>query len=234
MKKAFVWALTAISLLLVFTGAAWAAPLAPDYTKVGVKVGDVAIYRYSSGLPQNKTRLLVYGIVGSLVTFNYTLYNPDGSVASYGQPTIDVVTGAGAYYFLIAANLTTSDPVYSGWPIAINETTQMVVAGALRTVNHIICLGGSLNAYWDRATGLMTELHLGPPPASQAIESSRDEHHSERVLLWQNYTLLSTTAWSPDTVPSLFNMTTIALIEGVVIIVLVIVLIVLASRRRGR
>jgi hypothetical protein len=101
-----------------------------------------------------------------------------------------------------------ADPVYLGSVWTINETIQMVAAGALRVINHGDF--GSYNFYWDQVTGLVTQ----------------------SFSYGTNYTLLSTTAWAPDTVPSLFNMTTIVLIEGVVIIVLVIALIVLASRRR--
>jgi len=212
MREASVSALAVLGILLILSVAS-ATPQAPDY-KVGVKVGDIAIYRLSHELaPWNKSRTLVHGILGPVVTFNLTVYNPDGSVASHTQYTINVATGIGTGFFLIAGNLTTGDLIYPIGTMVINETIQMMVAGALRTVNHANYYGGLLNAYWDQVTGLMTEFRYHPG-------------------YWQNYTLLSTTAWAPDTVPSLLNMTTIALIEGVVIIMLVIALIVLASRRR--
>jgi hypothetical protein len=216
MKKTCASALAVFSLLLVLSAAS-ATPLAPDYSKVGVKVGDTATYRSSFTTEiWNKTKLLVYGIVGTVVYLNYTNYNPDGSPTPTGQWTIDVLAGSFLLFgFLIAGNLTAGNPFYSGCPWAINGTSQMVVGGALRTVNHANYNGGGFNVYWDQATGLMTELHLS-------------------FMGWQNYTLLSTTAWAPDTVPSLLNMTTIALIEGVVIIVLAIALVVVASRRRKR
>jgi len=214
MNKAYVSALAVFSLLLVLSAAS-ATPLAPDYTKVGVRVGDVAIYRGSfSAQPWNKTKILVYGIVGTVVTLNYTNYFPNGSIATEGQIVADINAGSTlSAAYLTASNLTTGDPIYAGATETINQTTQMTVAGALRTINHASYYGGMFNAYWDQATGLMTELHLW-------------------FFVWGNYTLLSTTAWAPDTVPSLLNMTTIALIEGIVIIALVIAIIYVASRRR--
>jgi hypothetical protein len=215
MKRTFVSIVAVLSLLLVFSAVS-ATPLAPDYTKVGVKVGQTAIYRSSfTGQPWNKTKILVYGIIGTVVYLNQTNYMPDGvTIGSQGQTIVDVLAGSFlGYAFLIAANLTTGDALYSGAPETINETTQMVVAGALRTINHGSYYGGLFDAYWDKATGLMTQLNLW-------------------FLAWGNFSLLSTTAWAPDTVPSLLNMTTIALIEGVVIIVLIVAVIVVASRRR--
>jgi hypothetical protein len=211
MRKTFASTLAVFSLLLVVSAAS-ATPLTVDYTKVGVKVGDVAIYRSSfTAGPWNKTEILVYGIVGTVVTLNYTDYNPDGSIGNQGQVVFDIYAGSFLLYrYLIAGNLTTGDPLYSGAPITINETSQMVVAGALRTINHANYNGGMFNAYWDQATGLMTEAQVW-------------------FFAWENYSLLSTTAWAPDT---LLNMTTIALIEGIVIIILVIALVIVASRRR--
>lgn len=214
MKKAYASALAVLSLLLVLSAVS-ATPLAPDYTKVGVKVGDTAIYRSSFTLaPWNKTKILVYGIVGTVVTLNNTDYYPNGTIGNQGQMVCDVYAGSFlVFVYLIAGNLTTGNPLYSGSTFTINETSQIVVAGALRTVNHGYYSGGILDIYWDQVTGLMTQLHLF-------------------FFGWANYTLLSTTAWGPDTVPSLLNMTTIALIEGVVIIALVIALVIVASRRR--
>jgi hypothetical protein len=207
-----VSALVVLCALLIVPVAS-ASPLTPDYAKVGVKVGDVAIYRLISSSPQNKSQLLVYGILGTVVTFNITYYNSDGSVFSRGQFTINIKTGAGAAYWLTAADLTTGDPVYSGWASgSIGETIQMMVAGALRTINHG-SLGDIYDVYWDRITGLVTGYYQSGSG---------------------NYTLLSTTAWAPDTVPSLLNMTTIVLVEGLVIIILVVVLIGVASRRKRR
>jgi hypothetical protein len=214
MNRTYISALAVFSLLLVLSAAS-ATPLAPDYTKVGVKVGDVAIYQSSfTTQPWNKTEYLVYGIVGTAITLNYTNYFPNGTIASEGQTSGDINAGNIFFAaFLTAANLTTGDALYSGATVTINETSQMTVAGALRTINHAYYYSGAFNAYWDQATGLMTQLNLW-------------------FFVWQNYTLLSTTAWTPDTAPSLFNLTTIAVIEGVVIIILVIAVIVVASRRK--
>jgi len=212
LKKTYLSALAALSIFLVLSAAS-AAPLAPDYTKVGVKLGDTADYRTSFTVTTwNRTHILVYGIVGTVITLNYTFYDPSGTVGSSGQMVGDIYNGAGSIVdYLIAADLTALNPIYVGAAEAINDTSQMTVAGALRTINHIDYYGGFFEAYWDQATGLMTELHL------------------MTFVGWMNHTLLSTTAWSA---PSLLNMTTIALVEGIVIIVLLIALIVVASRRR--
>jgi hypothetical protein len=216
MRNVLVSTLAILSLLLMVSAPS-ATPLAPDYTRVGVKLGDSAIYRISDSIyPYNKTRIVVHGILGPVVTLNRTFYNPDGSIWGQSQIPTDLITGIGLGIMLIAANLTTNDPIHSGDTIAVNETIQIVVTGALRTVNHANYYGGHLDGYWDKATGLVTELRWSP-----------GGH-------WMNYTLLSTTAWAPDTVPSLLNMTTIVLVEGVVIVVLVIALIVLATRPRRR
>lgn len=211
MQKTYVSVLAGLSLLLVLSAAS-ATPLAPDYRKVGVKIGDAAIYESSfTAESWDETHISVYGIVGSVVTFNVTWYEPSGAVGASGLLAGDIYIGGNSIFnFLIAADLATSDPIWSEADEAINDTILVVVGGVLRTVNHLRYYGGEFEGYWDAATGLMIELRL----------FSRNR--------WVNYTLLSTTAWSPL---SLWNMTTVALIEGVVIVVLAIALIVVVVKR---
>jgi hypothetical protein len=215
-ERRSVLALAALCVLLVVSRAS-AAPLAPDYTQVGVKVGDTTIYRVSNEVePANKSRIVVHEIVGPVVTLNFTLYLPDGSVIMHEQQPTDLRTGSGITYFLLAANLAAGDPMYSTpHSMTINDTVLMLVGGALRAVNHARYPAAGLEGYWDRLTGVCTQLHRSG-------------------AWWVNYTLLSTTAWAPDAVPSLLTTTVIALIAGIVIIVPVIALMVLRTRPRKR
>lgn len=161
MKNGSLSALAALCLLLVVSGAA-AAPLAPDYTKVGVKVGDTTIYRVRHTVqPANKSRIVVHEILGPVVTLNRTLYLPDGSVIMHEQQPTDLRTGTGITYFLLAANLAAGDPMYSiPHSMAINDTVLMLVGGALRVINQARYPAAGLEGYWDRLSGVCTELHF--------------------------------------------------------------------------
>jgi hypothetical protein len=185
MKYASACCILAIVAVLI-VGSMSRSPLclAADYTKVGLAVGNTADYATSASYQTyNKTHLLIYGIVGTLIYGNYTDYNIDGSVNDTYQIVADVL--AGGYYTytrFIAANLTAGDPVYSSASMTINETIQMNVSGIQRSVNHLNIPSGYLDVYWDQATGLMTKLNLW-------------------LFGWLNMTLISTDAWSPVTPP---------------------------------
>jgi hypothetical protein len=192
MRKSLVYGLAMISVLLFLT-VTYNPVAAADYTKVGVKIGDTATYKTGISLATyNKTTYLIYGIVGSVVTINETDYNPDGSVNGKTQDQVDVYNGAGSsllytWAYLIASGLQAYDPVYSGATYKINDTGYMVVCGANRSVNHMRADGGNTEAWWDRQTGLIVKL----------VWST--------FLGWFNYTMMSTTAWSP-TPPVLSNL----------------------------
>lgn len=78
-KKFYGLALLSILIILTFTfRPSWAA----DYSKVGVRVGDTADYdaqiAYKSS-DVTRLNVLVYGIVGTMVTLNITYYFRNGT-----------------------------------------------------------------------------------------------------------------------------------------------------------
>jgi hypothetical protein len=186
MKLASRYSIVAVLLVLL----AWSANcthtcMAADYTKVGVKLGNVADYETGvSYAAYNRTQMLVYGIVGAVITLNFTVYNRDGTINQtfqiVGDPSIG---GYPIFLYLIAANLTAGDPIYPWAAWTINETVTMTVAGTSRTVNHLYLPDGSFEAYWDKETGLMTKLN------------------AFLYVAWYNYTMISTDAWSIVTPP---------------------------------
>lgn len=98
--------------------------------------------------------------------------------------TGDIFGGSNLIYsFFIAANLTVGDPIYSGASILVDDTFTMTFAGAPREVNHFLSPDGLFEAYWDKATGLMTKLN------------------ALFLFAWYNYTIKSTDAWMPALLP---------------------------------
>lgn len=219
MRNRLVSTLAILSLLLVVSAAS-ATPLAPDYTKVGVSVGDMAVYHavfYDNPDYVNKTTIEFYGIVGTVVTVHWKWYAPSGVEVASGVLAGDISDGSGTtmYLFLVTPGLMVNDAIYDGAGFTIQDTAQMTVAGASRTINHMRQFGGSPELYWDQLTGLTTE------------------RHTYQYGYWINWTLISTTAWQPYTPPSLFNIRTVALILVVVVCVLIVAL-VYVVRRRGK
>jgi hypothetical protein len=181
MKKSLVYGLAVISVLLLLT-VTYNPVAAADYTNVGVKIGDTSTYHFSyDSSTDNKSTLLVWGIIGTYVTLNETHYHPDGSVDFTSQWFPDVYAGSVFdWLFLIASGLQKDDLVYHNAPdYKINDTSHMILGGANRSVNHLRTSDGLIEVWWDRQTGLMTKLNLWLYTA------------------WWNYTLISTTAWSP-------------------------------------
>lgn len=190
MKVMFRYVILAVLLALLTMLANCTSASAADYTKVGVKVGDIADYKTSTDWgTYNRTHLLVYGVVGTVVYLNFTDYNTDGTVNNTRQIMGDILIGTWPIYlYLTAANLTAGDPIWSGSWAKINETITMTVAGASRTVNHLRTRAssqmpdGTFEVYWDKETGLMTKLNVW-------------------YFGWINMTIISTDAWSIVTPP---------------------------------
>jgi hypothetical protein len=216
LRKNLAYALALLSILLVLTASARSVAAA-DYTKVGVKVGDTATYRLSetSGT-ENKSTILVWGMIGSVVALNETDYTPAGAVNYKVTYYIDIYAGSlSLYWYLIASNLAKGDEVYHGSTgLYINDTTWMIVAGVNRTVNYISLMSGLWESWLDKGTGLMVKFNFW-------------------FLGWKNYTMISTTAFAPASPPSLFSngWALIAIGEGVLILIL-IVLLALRGRKR--
>ena len=206
--------LAALTILFVLSATINTAP-AVNYTKIGVQVGDTAVYHASfTGSNANKTVMLVYGIVGTQVYLNLTNYFPNGTVAYKTQIITDTQAGSFlGWLYLIAANLTTNDPVYSGSTYMINGTKSVNIVGT-RTVDVLNITGGYLFAYWDKTLGIMVKLNFW-------------------FFGWSNYTLVSFTSPGAPAAPSGISLTTIAVIgEGAVIILLLVYIVI--SRRGGK
>jgi len=185
MKLAFKYEVPLILLVLLALLANCTRASAADYEKVGVKLGNTADYDTSlTSHAYNRTHILVYGIVGTLVYLNFTYYFPNGTVGDEYQWIGDVFAGVPNYFYvyLLAANLTAGDPIYSGASMTINETVTMTFAGTPRTVNHLLLTSWPLEAYWDKATGLIAKLNFW-------------------LLGWINMTIISTDVWSTVTPP---------------------------------
>jgi hypothetical protein len=215
LKRKMAIALATLSIILVLT-ATTSSAMAANYSKLGVQVGDYAVYKSSlTGSTVNKTVMLIYGIVGTTVYLNFTDYLPNGAIADKSQIILDTVAGSFAgWAYITASNLTAHDPVYSGAIYKINETKSMTIGGAARTVNHMNFTGWGvyLDAYWDKTLGIMVKLNFF------------------LWIGWMNYTMISFT--SPGAPPGgLSTMTLVAIGEGVVIVLLLVYIVV---SRRGK
>jgi hypothetical protein len=195
---------------------------ATDYTKVGVKVGDTADYKTASSVSSdNKTRIYVIYISGTIVTADYMSFFPNGTLHSSTSWTGNISSYEYPIYLvLLAAGLKTGDHLGTD-PSSptIDVNTTLNTAGTSRLANHAhatsylgVLLLSYLDAYWDQQTGLLIQGNFFA------------------LGLWLNFTLISTTVFSSG---SALNTSTIALVEGVVIVVLVIAM-VLVARRGGK
>jgi hypothetical protein len=216
LKKSLTYSLVALSILLVLSASTNSAR-AENYNFVGVKLGDTATYRLSqTGTTDNKTTVLVYGIVGSLVYLNFTNYTPSGTVDTKNQILEDVYTGGIFCVYLIAGNLSKNDGLYHGSTgLWINDTTSMIISGVNRTVNHSRLPSGLEEVWWDKETGLMVKANIW-------------------VLVWINYTMVSTTAWSSSPPSGLSTTTLLALGEGAIILLLLVYIVVVRRGSRKR
>jgi hypothetical protein len=102
-------------------------------------------------------------------------------------------------------------------PYVINETTSMLVAGAVRTVNHLRIAADNYGAgdyhpdiYWDKATGVLVKANI------------------LRYSTWTNITMLSTNMWSNG------DWTTLLLIGGGVALVIAVACLVASVIRKRR
>nr|MDO8098728.1 hypothetical protein [Candidatus Njordarchaeota archaeon] len=178
---------------------------------------DTADYSIAFSMEENATKLhlFVYGIVGTTVTLNMSYTFNNGSTSKPEQATGDIATGAGdiIYLFLIAKDLTTNDPIYSGSSYKINHTETMTVAGASRTACHLNLTGGFTpgNLWWDQQTGIVVKSNF-----------------LLWIFGWFNMTLTATSLWSAG----LFGLswTTLAIIGGAAVVLIAVIAIVLRRR----
>jgi hypothetical protein len=81
--------------------------------------------------------------------------------------TGDISTGSNnTWWYLIAANLSTNDPICNESVYRINETITMTILGVSRLVNHLAYNDSSApgeywhgDYYWDKETGLVVEIY---------------------------------------------------------------------------
>jgi hypothetical protein len=224
-KRKLLAAFALLSILLA-SSALLTPSKAADYTKIGVKIGDNSTYSFTLVNSTINVRAdfssYVKNVTGTLVTLNFTYYNPGGSVNTtllFGP--FNVSTGEGGIgFFLICANLSAHDPVNVLPSVpSINETVSMVAAGVTRTVNHLnMSIGATrFNVWWDKPTGLMVKLTAIGPASLPGLG---------------NFTLTSTSLWSLGGLP--ITTTTLLIIGVGAIIVVVGVAVVLHGRGKGK
>lgn len=191
-----------------------------NYPKIGVKIGDYADYSYtfwfngSYHTPFDWYRILVANIsLSSIPGYTELSIEFDGHFANgtwYSPWTghLDlsnnsVLTGGVVddIMWIVPADLVNGQLV--SIPYVINETTSMLVAGAVRTVNHLRIAADNFGAgdyhpdiYWDKATGVLVKANI------------------LRHNTWTNLTMLSTNMWSNG------DWTTLLLISGGVALVI--------------
>jgi hypothetical protein len=211
-KLAFSLALLAILMIVSATS----MPTQAVTYQLGVSAGNTADYTASiTGLTNvTKAHLSVHNATGTVAGLDLSFYCSNGSLAKGENISakVDVTSTNGSdlgFLFLIAKNLTATNPVYPTATLVINQTTSLTVAGASRTVNRL-ALGNS-SFYWDQATGITVEMNL-------------------KIVGWFNLSMTATNMWSSPLGFLSSNMTTILII--VVIVVIVIVAAVVLLRRR--
>jgi hypothetical protein len=243
-KRESIVGLALISMILVLSVATFSTRVtATDFSKVGVKSGDWANYLYTMANASTEYTIRetvnFTNVAGNTVTLNWTVYNINGTkrgsqvfvgnvsttlatfyVQGFGNMTAPVM-----FEYIIPANLSAHDPIYSGAPYTINETVPMVVANLSRQVNHLnvtqiapeyqTLLNMSINIYWDRETGITVAEDLYSPTTSMR----------------NNMTLTSTSLWHQT---SGLTLQQVLLIGGGVIAIAVVVSAVLVIQRHRR
>jgi hypothetical protein len=211
MRKRMIAVLGLLSMVLLVTD--MCNPASAATYAVGVKINDTADYTVSAtGANYTTAHFYVYGIVGTTVTLNMTFYDNTSTNVGSVDITGDITIGSGSIWcFLIGRNLNATDPVFSGSVVTINETVQMSFAGASRQCNHLSASGGSINVYWDKATGIMAKINL-------------------HTMGWLNMSMTATSLWSGG----LFGLSTTTLIIIAVAGVVIVAAIVLVARRGGK
>ena len=115
----------------------------------------------------------IQSIDGTNVTISALLHYTNGTEDTE-VGSVDVGTGDGNMsLFLVAANLNVGDPVYSTGDYSgftINETVPMTYPQGQRDTNHVnvtmqesdpyFNLSLSMNMYWDKATGVLTQMSI--------------------------------------------------------------------------
>jgi hypothetical protein len=180
MSKRLV-SISALLLMLLLCSILSAPSAAADYSKLGVKQGDISYYTFTAAsiAPGTTMSLYVKNATGTYVGLNWTIFNPGGSMNDTMVVMVNASSGAGfpLFYSLVAANLRPGDRIYDflGAP-TFNGTAQMSIAGYTRTLNVLNLTDGSqyYRGWWDQSTGLMvkTSLDLGGGPIEVVLTST--------------------------------------------------------------
>jgi len=157
--------------------------------KVGVKIGDWAkygnfVFKWSSNDPRQHPptdipewmNVTIQNIVGTNITFQLVMHyqtSAEDTTIGWMDVSTSYARGQMGMPLLISADLKTGDSLYQTFsPVPINETILREYVGVIRETNHLSCewsfqfinpneyFNGSLSAYWDRATGILTEYML--------------------------------------------------------------------------
>jgi len=187
MKREVTCAVALASILLLL--AATCAPARAATYTVGVSVGTTATYSASltgGNITSQNIQVLWTNLTAVRLMSTYHWVN---GTAESRIDTWDVRDPMDANFSLglsfewlkvVAANLTTGDPLWpTGDPAPINSTTIMLVGGVIRAVTVWDVAHHELVVNWDRATGLMVKLNMYWGP----------------TIGWFNYTLSATNAW---------------------------------------
>jgi hypothetical protein len=151
-----------------------AASQATDYTTIGVKVGDRVDYTVDHSGEPDWRRIEVTEVTGVFVNLTVIDYSSNTQmIHAYSQR--GNVTRGDLAYVLVCAGLQAGDPLYAGAPEHFNNTLNMEIGGASRTVNEI-SISSDEHIYYDQQTGIFVKLE-----------------HSGGT----NYTMISTTMWGP-------------------------------------
>lgn len=176
--------------ILVFLSLLILTPIPNVTATVGVKVGNWAKYSVSSGWDSNIpdvtepedlvdlvntvwVKLEVQSISHNTVTITKTFHFKDGTERSVTASGDISTSSGGIWWFIIPAGLSSGDTVvftyvpFIGTSLSIDETVKRNYADISREVNHIDETftvtdygNGELDAYWDKATGLLCEFSL--------------------------------------------------------------------------
>jgi hypothetical protein len=179
---------------------------ATDFSRAGVKSGDWAKYFFTLSNASEEWRMRetvnFTNVAGNTVTLNLTAYNLDGSknasivyvgnvstsLATVHVPGYGNLTAPMLWQYILPANLSAHDPLFSGGLYIINETIPMMLLNAPRQVNHLNITQTSffsltpdeiVNYYWDRQTGVMV----------------LQEEHAFDMSMRSNMTLTDTSLW---------------------------------------
>ena len=171
----------------------------PDYTKVGVGIGDWAYYSgttNATGAPAAfDINFTITNIDRTNVTATVSIYYTSNRTFAFSQTVWGNISDGnngphGATipfpWLLMIPNMTQGDQVFVNSPYVINDTGVMNAGGRARLYAHVnVTVGGSIQDFrMDQMTGIGLQV---------------------RVLLWDGFThsrmgwnLISTSLWSPD------------------------------------